>query len=113
MSTQLFVTVNSDSARMSAMIDKVIDVLKVTVPVVHVGNIEKIEDVKAAVQKEQPDIIFTGSEWTDEQAQEMNALAKSVKADIKTVNIPYGLGTQGPEAVAAFLHERVASLYSP
>ncbi|KAJ7617076.1 hypothetical protein FB45DRAFT_933402 [Roridomyces roridus] len=112
MSTQRFLTVNSDSARVSALIGKLIDEVKAKITVVHVGNVEKIEEVQAAVQKEQPDVIFTASEWTAEQAQEINVIAKSVKADIKTVNIPHGLATeQGPEAVAAFIQQSVAGLY--
>ncbi|KAJ7909604.1 hypothetical protein B0H13DRAFT_2330193 [Mycena leptocephala] len=85
------VTVNTAPERAKRLIGRVAEDVKDRYSIVHVVNVERIEDVKAAVEREHPDVLFTASMWTPEQAKEIVDIAKGVIPDLKTFSLPQGL----------------------
>ncbi|KZO93190.1 hypothetical protein CALVIDRAFT_540178 [Calocera viscosa TUFC12733] len=70
-----------------------------------------IEDVQATVGREKPDVLFTASMWTAEQAQEIVALAKGVKPGLRTLSMPQGLQAErGPDGVVLYVKEQLPGL---
>ncbi|OJT09781.1 hypothetical protein TRAPUB_13740 [Trametes pubescens] len=105
------VTVNTAPERAKRLVGRVVEDLKDRFTIVHVANVERIEDVRATVAREQPNLLFTASMWTAEQAQEIVAIARDVIPDIKTFNIPFGLQVEkGPDAVVQYIKEHLPGI---
>jgi len=108
MATYRLVTVNTAPERAKRLVGRVIEGLKDRYSVVHIANIERMEDVRAVVEAEKPDVLFTASMWTPEQAQEIIATAKEIVPGLKTLSIPQGLQVEkGPDAVVEWISERI------
>ncbi|TGO54388.1 hypothetical protein BCON_0108g00280 [Botryotinia convoluta] len=101
------VTVNKVPARAKILIGRVVEDVKENYTIEYVKNAERMEDVKAMVEEQQPDVLFVASMWTTEEANEIQEIAKSTKPGIETMAIPHGLQIEkGPDAVVEFLKEQ-------
>jgi hypothetical protein len=70
-----------------------------------------IEQVSPTVRDLQPDILFSASMWTPEQAQEIREIAEKERPGIKTHAIPQGLQVErGPDGIVEYLLENVPSV---
>ncbi|KZP19619.1 hypothetical protein FIBSPDRAFT_920066 [Athelia psychrophila] len=105
------VTVNAAPERAKRLVGRVVEDVKDRYDITHVANADRIEDVKATVEREQPNVLFTASMWTPEQVQEIVGIAKGVIPDLKIFNIPQGLQVnKGPDAVVEYIKENLPSL---
>lgn len=70
------------------------------------------QQVREVVTREQPDVLFTASMWTPEQASAIHAEAKEIVGPrLKTFALPQGLQVQkGPDAVVEFIKENLPAL---
>ncbi|EPE02136.1 hypothetical protein F503_06140 [Ophiostoma piceae UAMH 11346] len=70
-----------------------------------------LKEVKDKVTELSPEIIYSASMWTPEQAAEMQAVARKVKPEIKTHAIPQGLQVlEGLDAIVAHLTKALPML---
>ncbi|KAL2680378.1 hypothetical protein Neosp_007976 [[Neocosmospora] mangrovei] len=105
------VTVNTAPERAKRLIGRLIDALKEEYDITHVDNCENIDQVVPKVTEHQPNVLFCASMWTPEEAEKIQALAKSIIPDIKTHAIPQGLQVEkGPDAIVEYLVEKVPPL---
>ncbi|KAJ5184008.1 hypothetical protein N7492_001624 [Penicillium capsulatum] len=105
------VTVNTAPERAKRLIGRVADSLKDRYTILHVDNCDKIEDVAPKVQEHMPDVLFSASMWSDEQAQQIHGVARSINPNIKLHAIPEGLQVErGPDAIVEYLCEKVPPL---
>ncbi|KAF9886613.1 hypothetical protein FE257_011253 [Aspergillus nanangensis] len=104
------VTVNTAPERAKRLIGRVAEALKDRYTIIHVDNCEKIEEVRPKVTEHMPEVLFSASMWTDEQAHEIHSIAREVKPDIKLHALPPGLQVErGPDAVVEYLCEKAQS----
>ncbi|PYH85183.1 hypothetical protein BO82DRAFT_351525 [Aspergillus uvarum CBS 121591] len=105
------VTVNTAPERAKRLIGRLIEALKDRYTIIHVDNCEKIEEVEPKVREHMPDVLFSASMWTKEQAQEIHSIARSINPTIKLHAIPEGLQVErGPDAIVEYLVEKVPPL---
>ncbi|KAL4999269.1 hypothetical protein BDV10DRAFT_165075 [Aspergillus recurvatus] len=105
------VTVNTAPERAKRLIGRMVEALKDRYTIIHVDNCETIEDVAPKVTQHQPDILFSASMWSAEQAAEIQSIARSIKPNIKLHAIPQGLQVEkGPDAIVEYLLENVPGL---
>ncbi|RDX51218.1 hypothetical protein OH76DRAFT_1435667 [Lentinus brumalis] len=109
--TYKLVTVNTAPERAKRLIGRVVEDVKDKYTIVHAANAERIEDVRAIVEREQPNVLFTASMWTPEQAQEIVRIARETIPGMKTFSIPQGLQVEkGPDAVVEYIKENLPTL---
>ncbi|KAG9242798.1 hypothetical protein BJ878DRAFT_513729 [Calycina marina] len=100
-------TVNKVPARAKILIGRLVENVKEKYTIHYVANVERVEDVKAMCEKEQPDVLFCASMWTKEESDEIQRIAKDTVPGVKTKAIPEGLQVEkGPDAVVEFLKEQ-------
>ncbi|KAK4462809.1 hypothetical protein QBC42DRAFT_224219 [Cladorrhinum samala] len=105
------VTVNTAPERAKRLIGRVVEDVKDKYTIIHAGNADDIEQVKATVEEAKPDLLFTASMWTPEQAQQIISIAKEIVPDLKTFSLPQGLQVdKGPDAVVEYIKENLPSL---
>ncbi|CAI4213863.1 unnamed protein product [Parascedosporium putredinis] len=105
------VTVNTAPERAKKLIGRLIEALKEDYDIEHVDNCENIDEVVPKVTQHKPNVLFCASMWTPEEAEKIQALARSVVPDIKTHAIPTGLQVKdGPDAIVNYLIEKVPPL---
>ncbi|KAH9951054.1 alpha/beta-hydrolase [Amylocystis lapponica] len=105
------VTVNTAPERASRVVGRVLEALKDRYTIMHVANIDKIEDVQAGVEREKPDLLFTASMWTPEQAQEIVGIAKEVAPELKTLSLPPGLSmNKGQDGVVEYIKQKLPEI---
>ncbi|KAF2425323.1 hypothetical protein EJ08DRAFT_594515 [Tothia fuscella] len=105
------VTVNTAPERAKLLIGRMAEQVKDKYTIIHAVNVEKIEDVAAAVREHQPDMLFTASMWTPEESLKARSTAKEIIPTIKTFAIPQGLQVnKGPDAVVEFVVENLPGL---
>ncbi|KAJ7627350.1 hypothetical protein FB45DRAFT_749808 [Roridomyces roridus] len=104
-------TVHPDPNGVAELLTSIVDDIKDKYTVVYVGNVESIEDVKAAVEREKANVLFTASVWTAEEVEAINDNAKSVAPDVHMVNLPKGLAAKkGSDGVIAYIKENIPGL---
>ncbi|KAJ0131518.1 Uncharacterized protein HZ326_25033 [Fusarium oxysporum f. sp. albedinis] len=102
------VTVNTSPERARRLIGRMIEALKDDYKITHVDNCSSIDQVLPKVYIHKPNLLFSASMWTPEEAQQIQTLARSVVADIKVLALPTGLQLAGgPDAVVEFLLKEV------
>jgi hypothetical protein len=70
-----------------------------------------IGEVAQTIQQYQPDVLFSASMWTPEEAADIEAIATRERPGIKIHAIPHGLQLeQGPDAIVAYLVRIVPGL---
>ncbi|KAJ5579597.1 uncharacterized protein N7459_005582 [Penicillium hispanicum] len=105
------VTVNTAPERAKRLIGRVADSLKDSYTIVHVDNCEKIEEVEPKVKEHMPDVLFSASMWTADEAKQIHDIARSINPAIKLHAIPTGLQVErGPDAIVEYLCEKVPPL---
>ncbi|KAK3991375.1 hypothetical protein QBC44DRAFT_341207 [Cladorrhinum sp. PSN332] len=105
------VTVNTAPERAKKLIGRVVEDVKDKYTIIHAGNADNIEQVKSTVEEVKPNVLFTASMWTPEQAREIIAIAKEIVPDLKTFSLPQGLQVdKGPDAVVEYIKENLPSL---
>ncbi|KAL4884396.1 hypothetical protein BJY04DRAFT_7665 [Aspergillus karnatakaensis] len=105
------VTVNTAPERAKRLIGRLVEALKDQYTIVHVDNCENIEQVAPKVTEHQPDVLFSASMWSPEEAQQIHSIARSIKPNIKLHAIPQGLQVErGPDAIVEYLLENVPPL---
>ncbi|KAI5209562.1 hypothetical protein E4T39_00914 [Aureobasidium subglaciale] len=123
------VTVNTAPERAYRLIGRVVENVKDKYTILHVGNADSMwfwhrgrgtlanssadeEQVREVVTREQPDVLFTASMWTAEQAKSIHAEAKEIMGpQLKTFALPQGLQVSGgPDAVVEFIEENLPAL---
>ncbi|RSL47058.1 hypothetical protein CEP54_013583 [Fusarium duplospermum] len=105
------VTVNTAPERAKRLIGRMIEALKDEYDITYVDNCESIDQVVPKVTEHKPNVLFSASMWTAEEAQQIQSLAKSVVPDIKLHAIPTGLQVEkGPDAIVDYLVEKVPPL---
>ncbi|KAK3688421.1 hypothetical protein B0T22DRAFT_439967 [Podospora appendiculata] len=114
------ITVNTAPDRARRLIGRVVEDVKEQYTILHVANVatnmdisssSAIEEVQAAVEENQPDVLFTASMWTPEESGRIIAIAKGVIPGLKTFSLPQGLQVdKGPDAVVEYIKENLPSL---
>ncbi|KAK3323594.1 hypothetical protein B0T19DRAFT_401907 [Cercophora scortea] len=105
------ITVNTAPDRARRLIGRVVEDVKEQYTILHVANVATIEEVQAAVEEYQPDVLFTASMWTPEESGRIIAIAKGVIPELKTFSLPQGLQVEkGPDAVVEYIKENLPSL---
>ncbi|RDW70756.1 uncharacterized protein DSM5745_08267 [Aspergillus mulundensis] len=125
------VTVNTAPERAKRLIGRMVEALKDRYTIIHVDNCESmpptlhlesnarmkliqrtaIEEVAPKVTQHKPDVLFSASMWSAEQAAEIQSIARSIRPDIKLHAIPQGLQVErGPDAIVEYLLENVPAL---
>lgn len=105
------VTVNTAPDRAKRLIGRVVEDVKEQYTIVHAGNAASIDDVQSVVEEHKPDVLFTASMWTPEEAQKIISIAKGIIPDLKTFSLPQGLQVEkGPDAVVEYIKENLPSL---
>ncbi|EAW08466.1 uncharacterized protein ACLA_032010 [Aspergillus clavatus NRRL 1] len=105
------VTVNTAPERAKRLIGRVADTLKDRYTIIHVHNCEKIEEIAPKVKKHMPDVLFSASMWTEEEARQIHGIAREINPNIKLHAIPTGLQVErGPDAIVEYLCEKVPPL---
>ncbi|KAJ5670754.1 uncharacterized protein N7477_006117 [Penicillium maclennaniae] len=105
------VTVNTAPERAKRLIGRVAEALSDRYTIEHVANCESIAEVEGKVKEFKPDVLFSASMWSDEQAKEIHDIARSINPDIKLHAIPEGLQVErGPDAIVEYLCEKVPPL---
>ncbi|GLI74555.1 hypothetical protein PoHVEF18_002799 [Penicillium ochrochloron] len=105
------VTVNTAPERAKRLIGRVAEALKDQYTIIHVDNCDKIDEVEVKVREHQPDVLFSASMWTDEEAKQIHDIARSIVPNIKLHAIPTGLQVErGPDAIVEYLCEKVPPL---
>ncbi|KAL4915788.1 hypothetical protein BDW62DRAFT_187948 [Aspergillus aurantiobrunneus] len=105
------VTVNTAPERAKRLIGRMADALKERYTIIHVDNCETIEEVAPKVTEHNPDVLFSASMWSAEQAAEIQSIARAIRPDIKLHAIPQGLQVErGPDAIVGYLLEKVPGL---
>lgn len=109
--TWRLVTVNTAPERAKRLIGRVAEELKDQYTIQHVANADSIDKVEETVKEHQPNVLFCASMWTPEEAQQIQATARSIVPDIKTHAIPQGLQVEkGPDAIVEYLKEQIPKL---
>ncbi|KAI0773291.1 hypothetical protein BD413DRAFT_473405 [Trametes elegans] len=102
------ITVNTAPERAKRLIGRVVEDVRDKYTIVHVANVDSIGDVRSALEGNQPELLFTASMWTPDQAQEIVNIAQSAVPGIKTFSLPFGLqAEQGPDAVVEYIKEHL------
>ncbi|KAJ5226189.1 hypothetical protein N7468_007414 [Penicillium chermesinum] len=123
------VTVNTAPERAKRLIGRLAEILKDRYTIIHVDNAERtweflstkltipfshaagIDEVEAKVRKHNPEVLFSASMWTADEAKQIHDIARSVNPDIKLHAIPTGLQVErGPDAIVEYLTEKVPVL---
>ncbi|KAH6683608.1 hypothetical protein F5X68DRAFT_22922 [Plectosphaerella plurivora] len=105
------VTVNTAPERAKKLIGRMTEALKEEYTVDYVANCESIAEVEGKVREHKPDVLFSASMWSAEEAAEIRKIARSIVPDIKTHAIPQGLQVErGPDAIVEHLLEEVPKL---
>ncbi|RKU46217.1 hypothetical protein DL546_003190 [Coniochaeta pulveracea] len=105
------VTVNTAPDRARRLIGRVVEDVKDKYTINHAGNADNIEQVRGVVEEHKPDVLFTASMWTPEEAAKIIAIAKEIVPDVKTFSLPQGLQVnKGPDAVVEYIEEHLPSL---
>ncbi|KAG9233187.1 hypothetical protein BJ875DRAFT_53339 [Amylocarpus encephaloides] len=100
-------TVNKAPTRAKVLIGRLIDDLKDEYTIEYAANCETIAEIENMLQTHRPDILFSASMWTPDEAIEIRQAAQRMIPGIKTMAIPYGMQVeQGPDAVVDFLRAR-------
>ncbi|RPD59087.1 hypothetical protein L226DRAFT_536350 [Lentinus tigrinus ALCF2SS1-7] len=109
--TYRLVTVNTAPERAKRLIGRVVEDVKDKYTIVHAANAKSIEEVRPILEREQPNVLFTASMWTPEQAQEIVGIARETIPGIKTFSLPQGLQVEkGPDAVVDYIKENLPTL---
>jgi hypothetical protein len=70
-----------------------------------------VEEVALTVRRYQPNVLFSASMWSSEEAEKIRSIAEKERPGIKTHAIPQGLQVErGPDAIVEYLLEIVPSL---
>ncbi|KAK4109934.1 hypothetical protein N656DRAFT_758472 [Canariomyces notabilis] len=105
------VTVNTAPDRAKRLVGRVVEDVKERYTIIHAANAASIEEVKRTVEEARPNVLFTASMWTPEEAQQIIAIAKEVIPDLKTFSLPQGLQVEkGPDAVVEYIKEHLPSI---
>ncbi|KAH7376754.1 hypothetical protein B0T11DRAFT_272882 [Plectosphaerella cucumerina] len=105
------VTVNTAPERAKKLIGRMVEALKEDYTIDYVANCESIAEVDGKVREHKPDVLFSASMWSAEEAAEIRSIARSIVPDIKTHAIPQGLQVEkGPDAIVEHLLEEVPKL---
>ncbi|KAH7226034.1 hypothetical protein FSOLCH5_014472 [Fusarium solani] len=105
------VTVNTAPERAKRLIGRLIEALKDEYDITYVDNCESIDEVVPKVTQHKPNVLFSASMWTEEEARKIHSLAKSIVPHIKLHAIPTGLQVEkGPDAIVEYLVEKVPML---
>ncbi|TXT07432.1 hypothetical protein VHUM_03152 [Vanrija humicola] len=107
------VSVNTVPERAKKVLGRVIDTVKDKYTIVHAGNSETIEGVKPLLLSIQPPpgILVCPSQWTPEQQEEIQKIARDTIPGIKTHAVPTGLQVKiGPDGIYEYIIERIDSI---
>ncbi|KAK3902766.1 hypothetical protein C8A05DRAFT_33518 [Staphylotrichum tortipilum] len=105
------VSVNTAPERAKRLIGRVVEDVKEQYTIIHAANAASIEEVRATVQEVQPNVLFTASMWTPEEAAQIISIAKEIVPDLKTFSLPQGLQVEkGPDAVVEYIKENLPAL---
>ncbi|KAL5117618.1 hypothetical protein ACEQ8H_004511 [Pleosporales sp. CAS-2024a] len=105
------VTVNTAPERAKKLIGRMIENLQDGYDIEHVANCLSMEEVAPTVREKQPNLLFSASMWSAEEAAEIRTMAEKERPGIKTHAIPQGLQVErGPDAIVEYLVENVPGL---
>ncbi|KAH7310901.1 hypothetical protein B0I35DRAFT_514867 [Stachybotrys elegans] len=105
------VSVNKTPARAASLVDQLLTNLKLNGDVVHVANAPTVEDLQIVLDAlvTPAGILICSSQWSPEEQQKANTIAKGVFPEIKMVNIPPGLDQrEGSVGILAFLKDAIS-----
>ncbi|KIL88575.1 hypothetical protein FAVG1_07820 [Fusarium avenaceum] len=109
--SRALVTVNTAPERAKRLIGRLITELQDDYEIIHVDNCQSIEEVIPKVTEHKPDVLFSASMWSAEEAEQIHSMAKSIVPNIKLHAIPTGLQVErGPDAIVEYLVEKVPPL---
>ncbi|CRK17181.1 hypothetical protein BN1723_002348 [Verticillium longisporum] len=115
------VTVNTAPERAKRLIGRMTEALRDEYTIDYVANCERkglgltaaqgIAEVEVKVKEFKPDVLFSASMWSAEEAAEIQKIAREIVPEIKTHAIPQGLQVErGPDAIVEHLLEEVPKL---
>ncbi|GBE89632.1 hypothetical protein SCP_1602960 [Sparassis crispa] len=111
MSVIKLITVNTVPERAKRIIGRIIEEVKDQYTIIHAANVERIDDVETTLMREQPNVLFTASMWTPEEASIIVNIARQTIPEIKTLSLPHGLQVeQGPDGVVKYIKEKLPGL---
>ncbi|KAL6309315.1 hypothetical protein BKA93DRAFT_925252 [Sparassis latifolia] len=87
MSAIKLVTVNTVPERAKRIIGRIIEEVKDQYTIIHAANVERIDDVETTLKREQPNVLFTASMWTPEEASIIVNIARQTIPEIKTLSL--------------------------
>ncbi|EGY21012.1 uncharacterized protein VDAG_02536 [Verticillium dahliae VdLs.17] len=108
------VTVNTAPERAKRLIGRMTEALRDEYTIDYVANCgttQGIAEVEGKVKEFKPDVLFSASMWSAEEAAEIQKIAREIVPEIKTHAIPQGLQVErGPDAIVEHLLEEVSKL---
>ncbi|KAF3353069.1 hypothetical protein VDGD_02536 [Verticillium dahliae] len=105
------VTVNTAPERAKRLIGRMTEALRDEYTIDYVANCGSIAEVEGKVKELKPDVLFSASMWSAEEAAEIQKIAREIVPEIKTHAIPQGLQVKrGPDAIVEHLLEEVPKL---
>ncbi|KAF2448095.1 hypothetical protein P171DRAFT_517708 [Karstenula rhodostoma CBS 690.94] len=105
------VTVNTAPDRAKRLIARMVDGLSDCYDIAHVDNCSSIDQVGVKVRQHKPNLLFSASMWSPEEARKIRAIAERERPGIKIHAIPQGLQVErGPDAIVEYLLEHVPAL---
>lgn len=105
------VTVNTAPERAKRLVGRVVDNLADRYTIIHADNCASMDVVRETFSRVKPDMMFSASMWSPEQAKEIRAIAEEVCPGIRCHAIPQGMQVKdGPDAVVAYLTEEVPKM---
>ncbi|KAG6366189.1 hypothetical protein INS49_000365 [Diaporthe citri] len=97
------VTVNSSPDRAKKLCGRLVEEMRATHHIDYVANTTSIDGVRAMVEEHKPNLMFTASMWTPEEAAQAVSVAREIVPDIKVMSLPKGLQVEkGPEGVIEY-----------
>ncbi|KAL1841828.1 hypothetical protein VTJ49DRAFT_6505 [Mycothermus thermophilus] len=105
------VTVNTAPDRARRLIGRVVEDVRDRYTIIHAANAASIDEVRQTVEEAHPDVLFTASMWTPDEARQIIAIAKEIVPGLRTFSLPQGLQVEkGPDAVVEYIKEHLPSI---
>ncbi|EHK22957.1 uncharacterized protein TRIVIDRAFT_19346, partial [Trichoderma virens Gv29-8] len=102
------VSLNKTPKRAALLVDQLIKSLDSNYGVIHIANSTTLQELKVVLEALMypPGILICSSQWTAEEQQQANAVAKASLPEVRIINIPPGLDVrEGSKGILSFLKD--------
>ncbi|UKZ48011.1 hypothetical protein TrVGV298_002247 [Trichoderma virens] len=107
------VSLNKTPKRAALLVDQLIKSLDSNYGVIHIANSTTLQELKVVLEALMypPGILICSSQWTAEEQQQANAVAKASLPEVRIINIPPGLDVrEGSKGILSFLKDAMVAL---